>query len=198
MIAEKRRKGLIPPPFHQNSPKQIWYNPLMKTIRHEIAIRQATRGDITSITEVYNYYVEHTSITFDIEPQSLDNREEWFAQFTDSGPHQIVVADVDGIVGGYACSTRLRPKPAYDSTVETTIYVHPQHTGIGLGKALYADLFDRLSNEAVHRAYGVIALPNEASIAIHESFDFKHVGTLNEVGHKFDEYIDVGWYEKAL
>lgn len=170
----------------------------MKTIKHETTIRQATRGDITSITEIYNYYVEHTQVTFDLEPRSHENREEWFAQFSLSGRHQIVVAEVDGVVGGYACSTKLRPKAAYDTTVETTIYVHPQHTGLGLGKVLYEMLFDLLADEDVHRAYGVIALPNDASIALHESFGFKHVGTLSEVGRKFDEYLDVAWYEKAL
>lgn len=170
----------------------------MKAIKHETVIRQATRSDLVSITEIYNYYIEHTPITFDVEAQSLENREEWFAQFGDSGPHQILVGEVDGVVGGYACSTKLRPKPAYDSTVETTIYVHPQHTGLGLGKALYAELLERLAKEDVHRAYGVIAVPNETSIALHESFGYKHVGTLSEAGHKFDEYIDVAWYEKAF
>lgn len=163
-----------------------------------IDLRQAKHGDITQITEIYNYYVEHTQITFDLEPQSLENREEWFSQFADSGPHQIVVAEIDGVIAGYACSTKLRPKPAYHQSVETTIYVHPQHTGQGLGKALYGKLFALLENEEVHRAYGVIAIPNDGSIAIHESFGFKHVGTLSQVGHKFDEYIDVVWYEKAL
>ena len=170
----------------------------MKTEQHNTTIRRAKRGDISSITEIYNYYIEHTQVTFDLVAQSLENREEWFVQFSDSGRYQIVVAEVDGVVGGYACSTQLRPKPAYDSTVETTIYVHPQHTGLGLGKALYGKLLDLLADEDVHRAYGVIAVPNEASVALHESFGYKHVGTLNEVGHKFDEYVDVAWYEKAL
>lgn len=170
----------------------------MKTVKHQPTIRRATRGDLTAITEIYNYYVEHTQITFDLEAQSIENREEWFALFSSTGPHQIVVAEVDGVVGGYACSTKLRPKPAYNTTVETTIYVHPQNTGLGLGKLLYEKLLKLLAGENVHRAYGVIAIPNEASIALHESLGFKHVGTLNEVGYKFDEFIDVAWYEKAL
>jgi phosphinothricin acetyltransferase len=170
----------------------------MKTVKHTTIVRPATRADIASITEIYNYYVVNTRITFDLEAQSLENREEWFAQFADSGPFQIVVAEVDGVVGGYACSTKLRPKPAYFTTVETSIYVHPKHTGLGLGKAMYTALFKQLANEDLHRAYGVIALPNEASIAIHESFDFKHVGTLSEVGYKLGEYVDIVWYEKAL
>ena len=150
-----------------------------------------------SITEIYNYYVEHTRITFDLEPQSLENREEWFAQFASTGRYRCVVAEVD-VVGGYSCSTKLRPKPAYSSTVETSIYVHPSHTGLGLGKGLYGKLFELLEDEEVHRAYGVIAVPNEASIALHESFGYEHVGTLHEAGFKFGEFIDVVWYEKAL
>ncbi|HIA47847.1 MAG TPA: N-acetyltransferase family protein [Candidatus Hydrogenedentes bacterium] len=170
----------------------------MKINHHNTTIRRAKRGDLSSITEIYNYYVEHTQITFDLEPQSLENREEWFSQFDESGAHQIVVAEVDGVIGGYAGSTKLRPKPAYERTIETTIYVHPQHMGLGLGRALYGELFGLLAVEEVHRAYGVIALPNDPSIALHKSFSFKHVGTLNEVGHKFNEYIDVAWYEKAM
>jgi phosphinothricin acetyltransferase len=170
----------------------------MKTVKHQTTIRRATRSDLTAITEIYNHYVEHTRVTFDLEPQSLENREEWFSLFNSTGPHQIVVAEVDDIVGGYACSTKMRPKPAYNTTVETTIYVHPQNIGLGLGKLLYEKLFDLLANEGLHRAYGVIAIPNESSIALHESLGFKHVGTLSEVGYKFDEFIDVAWYEKAL
>ena len=164
----------------------------------EATVRRATRADIARITEIYNYYVEHTSINFDVEPQSFDNREEWFAQFSESGPQQILVAEIDGIVSGYACTTKVRPKQAYLRSVETTVYVHPQHTGRGLGTALYAKLFDLLSDENVHRAYGVIALPNEGSVALHKAFDFKLVGTLSEAGYKFDTYIDVAWYEKAF
>ena len=165
---------------------------------HPPEIRHARMEDIPQITEIYNYYVEHTKITFDLEAQSLENRTEWFAQFKTSGPHQIIVAEVNGVIGGYANSLRVRPKPAYVRSVETSIYVHPQYIGQGLGRELYTKLFALLGKEDVHRVYGVIAAPNEASVALHKAFGFKHVGTLNEAGFKFGDYIDVEWYEKPL
>lgn len=166
--------------------------------QHPPVIRPARAEDIPQITEIYNYYVEHTKITFDLEPQSIENRMEWFRQFAETGPHRVIVAEIDGVIAGYANSLRVRPKPAYVRSVETSIYVHPQHTGQGLGRDLYGKLFELLGDEDVHRVYGVIAVPNESSVALHKSFGFKHVGTLNEAGFKFGDYIDVEWYEKPL
>lgn len=166
--------------------------------QHPPVIRHARLEDIPQITEIYNYYVEHTKITFDLEPRSIDDRTEWFHQFADAGPYRLLVADVNGVIGGYASSLRVRPKPAYMRSVETSIYVHPQQKGQGLGKALYAKLFEFLGNEEVHRAYGVIAVPNEDSVALHKAFGFKHVGTLTEAGYKFGDYVDVEWYEKVM
>ena len=99
---------------------------------------------------------------------------------------------------GYASSSEYRPKAAYDSSVETSIYLHPDHLGKGLGQQLYSHLLDSLKPFRLHRAYAGIAQPNPASVALHTSFDFEHIGTFTEAGHKFGGYHDVAWYEKAL
>lgn len=161
-------------------------------------IRPATEDDVPALTALYNQYIETTAITFDLEPWTVEKRREWFKQFAETGRHQLLVADADGEVEGYACSTKFRPKAAYDTTVETTIYVKQAAHRKGMGRALYAGLFHRLEPEDVHRAIAIITLPNPASIGFHESFSFYHKGTLDEVGRKFGKYWDVSWYEKML
>ncbi len=161
-------------------------------------IRAATDRDLAPITEIYNHYVRETQITFDIEPFTPETRRDWFAQFAESGPHRLLVAELGGTVAGYACSTKVRPKTAYDSSVEVTIYVRNGAEGGGIGRALYTSLFEALTAAEIHRAYALITLPNEASVRIHEAFGFVFMGTMHEVGRKFDQYWDVAWYEKSF
>ncbi|MFQ5843947.1 MAG: GNAT family N-acetyltransferase, partial [Planctomycetota bacterium] len=101
-------------------------------------------------------------------------------------------------VVGYACSTPFRPKPAYRTSVETTVYVAPAATGRGVGGRLYQALFDALAGEELHRAYAGIVPPNPASVALHRRFGFHEVGVAREVGHKLGRYWDVAWFEKGL
>jgi len=161
-------------------------------------IRNATDADLGGITKIYNHYVTETPITFDLQPFEVEQRREWQSQFSETGPHRLLVAESDQNVIGYACSTTVRPKAAYNSSVEVTIYVDPNTKRKGTGRALYTTLFETLAAEGLHRAYAVITLPNDPSIRIHEAFGFKHTGTLHEVGRKFDKYWDVAWYEKDL
>lgn len=161
-------------------------------------IRPATTDDVPAIRDIYNRYVVETPITFDIEPKSLDDRLQWFAQFEESGRHRIFVAELDGAIKGYACTGGLRPKAAYDSSVEVTIYVDIDGKKRGVGRALYTELFAALQDVEIHRAYAVITLPNPASVIIHEQFGFTLMGVMSEVGRKFDKYWDVAWYEKSL
>ncbi len=164
----------------------------------QIPIRHAHPGDLKQITEIYNHYVINSSITFDTTPWSTEDRRSWIAQFNDNSPHQCLVGEIDGKILGYACSSRLRPKPAYDTSVETTIYLHHEATGFGYGRILYQSLIDHLQEQPLHRCYGVIAIPNDASIALHEALGFRHIGTLTEVGYKFNKYWDTVWMEKSL
>ena len=90
-------------------------------------------------------------------------------------------------------------RPAYDQSVETTIYLDPAFVGRGIGQRLYGALLDAIqSEESIHRAYGGIALPNPSSIALHERLGFGFIGTFREVGFKFGKYWDVSWYEKDV
>jgi phosphinothricin acetyltransferase len=99
---------------------------------------------------------------------------------------------------GYAASGALRSRPAYDPSVETSVYVHHDRVGTGIGSRLYAALFAHLERQDVHRAFAGIALPNAASEALHARFGFRHVGTFTEQGRKFGRYWDVAWFEREM
>jgi phosphinothricin acetyltransferase len=163
----------------------------------DVSIRPAARSDLPRLTEIYNYYVIHTPVTFDIEPYTVERREAWFVQFGAVGRHRLLVAENGGGVIGYAGSTRFRPKAAYETTVETTIYCAPEAAGKGIGSRLYAALFEALRGEDIHRFVAGYALPNPATAAIHARFGFKVVGVFSENGRKFGKYWDVCWVERA-
>jgi phosphinothricin acetyltransferase len=164
----------------------------------EIVIRSAIRGDLPRLTELYNYYVVHTPITFDREPYSVEQRETWFSQFGATGRHRLLVAEEDGRILGYAGTTRFRPKAAYETTVETTIYCAQQAIGKGIGSRLYGALFQALQDEDIHRIVAGYTLPNPASAALHERFGFRPVGIFSENGRKFGRYWDVCWTERPV
>ncbi|MCU1599505.1 MAG: family acetyltransferase [Frankiales bacterium] len=153
-------------------------------------IRLATPDDLPSITTIYNHYVRHSHATFDLEP--FADRAEWFSHYG-AAPFWVLVDDE---VTGYATSSVFRTKPAYRSTVETSVYVAPEAVGRGIGRALYADLLARLDEAGVHRCVAGIALPNDASVALHSACGFRPVGTFTEVGFK-GRWVDVAWYERA-
>jgi phosphinothricin acetyltransferase len=161
-------------------------------------IRAATLGDLPRLTEIYNHYVMTTPITFDLEPFTPEQRVPWFEEHTAGGRHQLVVAEEDALVVGFACTGQFRVKRAYDTTVETTIYCAPEATGHGIGTALYGELFNALANEDINRFVAAITLPNDASIALHKRFGFRQVGVFSENGRKFGRYWDVAWLERPM
>jgi phosphinothricin acetyltransferase len=161
-------------------------------------IRAGTERDLPELTALYNHYAVGTHITFDTEPQDVEERRGWLANYATTGRHRLLVAQASGRIVGYATSSRFRVKPGYDTSVETTVYVHPDSTGGGIGRALYDALFAALADEDVHRAYAGIALPNDASVALHVSHGFRHIGTFTEVGHKLGRWWDVAWYERPV
>lgn len=163
-----------------------------------LVTRAARLDDLPRLTEIYNHYVVHSPATFDLEPKTLDQRREWFSQFAEAGRHRLLVAEEDGVILGYAGTMRWRPKPAYDTTVETSIYCAPESVGRGVGGNLYAALFDAIAGENIHRIVAGYVPPNPASAALHERFGFRPVGTFSEVGYKFGRYRDVCWMEKRL
>jgi phosphinothricin acetyltransferase len=161
-------------------------------------IRPATRADLPGLVALYNHYVEHSHVTFDVETFTVATRTPWFDQFDATGPLRLLVAGRPGEPVAYACSTPFKPKAAYEISVETTVYVHPDHVGRGLGRRVYTALLDGLADTGLHGAYGAIALPNRESVSLHDKLGFRHVGTLREVGRKFGRLWDVGWYELRL
>ena len=167
-------------------------------INTRIEVRPATTGDLSAVNDIYNQYVVEAHYTFDLEPMTEEARREWFAHYGEDGRHHLLVAVSDGLVIGYASSSRFRHKPAYETSVETSVYLAPDAVGRGAGSLLYEKLFKALEGEDVHRAYAGIALPNPASIGLHERFGFKRVGHFTEQGRKFGRYWDVAWYEKPL
>jgi len=164
----------------------------------DVVVRAAEASDLEALNDLYNEYVRTTHITFDLEPMTVEARHEWFGHYDTSGRHRLLVADSAGSLIGYAASSRFRPKPGYDTSVETSIYLSPEATGRGVGTRLYESLFAALRGQDIHRAYAGIALPNPASVALHERFGFKRVALFTEQGRKFNRYWDVAWYEKAF
>lgn len=162
-------------------------------------IRHAQPSDLNRLVEIYNYYVTETHVTFDTQPFAVGARTQWFTRFAETGKHRLFVAEADGDVVGYASSLPFKPKPAYGTSVETTIYLDPAHTGNGFGSELYGHLVGELVGEpSLHRAYGGVAQPNPASVALHEKLGFRRVATYHEVGYKFEKFWDVHWYERDL
>jgi phosphinothricin acetyltransferase len=159
-------------------------------------LRPATDADLGAIAEIYGHAVRHSVATFDLGDPPM---EYWAAKIASSerGDH-VLVADAKQRVVGFAYSTAFRPRPAYASTRETSIYLAPDVVGAGLGRRLYSELLDLLRKDGTHAAVAVVAQPNPASNALHESCGFELVGTLREVGRKFDRWVDTRWYELLL
>ena len=162
-------------------------------------IRDGKQEDLPRLLAIYNHYVEHSHVTFDTRLQTLEQRSEWFADFQTEGPYRLLVAEAEGRIHGYASSRVFRARAAYDRSVEASVYLAPESGGRGFGSALYERLLDVLRDEqSVHRVYGGVAIPNEASIALHQRFGFKRVGTFSEVGFKFGRFWDVAWFERGV
>ena len=161
-------------------------------------IRRARESDLPALLDIYNYYVANTHITFDCEPRTLMERLQWFSQFASSGRYQCFVADDGGRAIGWASSSKFKDRAAYDTSIETTVYLAPGEAGRGVGARLYEALFSGLSREDVHRAYGAIAAPNPASTRLHQKIGFERVAGYREVGRKFGRFWDVDVYERAM
>lgn len=163
-----------------------------------VVIRPGVRADLPQIVLIYNHYVVNTHITFDLEAVKLEDRVAWFEDFSTREQYQLWVAEADQVVVGYAHSRAFRPKAAYATSVETTIYMAPDYGVRGVGSKLYQALFTALEKVDVHRAYCAISLPNDVSIGLHLKIGFEPLYTQSEVGRKFGRYYDVRWFEKKF
>ena len=168
---------------------------------NDVTTRAAALSDLPRLAEIYNHYILHTPITFNTKPFSVDGFKEWFEEHSDGKRHRLVVAVENGgarRVIGYAGTGRFRPKEAYETTVETTIYCSHECTQRGVGTLLYRALFEVIAGEDINRVVAGVTLPNPASVKLHERFGFRHVGTFTGNGRKFGKYWDVAWFERAL
>jgi phosphinothricin acetyltransferase len=164
----------------------------------DIAIRRAQQGDVAALTGIYNHYVRETAITLDTVERDEAGAKAWFAGFADTGRYQCFVAARGGQPVGWASSHVYNPRAGYDPTVAASIYLAPDATGQGLGRRLYATLFNALAGEDIHAVFGGITLPNEASVGLHRSLGFAEAGIYREVGRKFGRFWDVATFLKAF
>src|ERR1700730_2406202 len=132
-----------------------------------VSVRPASIDDLPSLTEIHNYYIINTHITFDVQPYTPEQRVPWFNDHCDGKRYRILVACGSGTgVLGYACTGRFRTKAPYDTTVEASVACKPEAVGRGLGRLLYGALFDAIADQDINRIVAGIAQPNPASNAL--------------------------------
>ena len=156
-------------------------------------IRNVQIEDAQQLLDIYNYYVVNTVVTFDLEPLSLDVFKEKIT--TVSSDYPFLVYEENSEILGYAYGSKFRPKPAYNNTVESTVYLKHGYQGKQIGSKLYEELLYLLKQKNTHVVLGVLTLPNQASVKLHEKFNFEKVAHLKDAGLKFGEWQDVGFWQ---
>ena len=156
-------------------------------------IRPVTIEDAQQLVDIYNYYVTHSIVTLDLLPFSVQDFEDKIRTISNQFP--FIVYEENNEVLGYAYANTFRTKPAYNKTVELTIYLKQNILGKQLGKKMYAELIGLLKAENYHVLIGGLTLPNDASVKLHEGFGFEKVAHFREVGFKFDKWHDVGFWQ---
>lgn len=159
-------------------------------------VRPFAPGDEDGIAGIYNHYIRNTVITFEEEPLSAQQMRERIQGYLVDYPW--FVCELDGRIAGYSYAGKFHPRAAYRHTVETTVYVRTGCERRGMGKALYEPLFAHLAARGCHVALAAIALPNDASVGLHEALDFRKVGHFCEVGRKLGRWVDVGYWQRQL
>jgi phosphinothricin acetyltransferase len=167
------------------------------TDTNDIAIRAARESDLPALVAITNHYIAHTNAQFTTELQTVEGRKSWYAGHG-SGRYRLLVAKGRTGILGCAYSSRYRPTPAFDTTVETSIYLQPDCRGSGVGFRLYSALLDILAAEDVHLAVAGVAQPNAASNALHRKCGFEEVGTFREYARKRGEWISSTWFQKLI
>jgi phosphinothricin acetyltransferase len=160
-----------------------------------LVVRAAEPGDAAACASIYAPLVRDTWISFELEVPDEAEMARRIAEYSQS--HAWLVADADGAVAGYAYGSPHRTRAAYSSSCDVAVYVEATRAGQGFGRALYAELLERL-RPAYHAAFAGIALPNEASVGLHEAMGFAPVGIYREVGWKLGAWRDVGWWQRVL
>ncbi len=162
----------------------------------KLEIRLATPADLGDISDIYNHYVVYSTATYQIEPETLEDRRIWFANH--AAAHPVTVAQLDGRTVGWGSLTRFHARAAYDATVENSVYVHPEFQRQGVGRALLADLIARASAIGHHTIIAGISADQVPSMRLHEVFGFVEVARLREVGFKYGRWLDVIYMQLML
>jgi phosphinothricin acetyltransferase len=160
-------------------------------------IRDAIADDAQAIAAIYNPYIADTTISFEEQPVTDADMARRIADVQEAGLPWLVI-EQDHAVLGYAYATKWRVRHAYRFSVESSVYLAPRAAGRGLGTMLYTALLERLRAQGCHLVIGGVALPNAASVALHEKMGFEQVANFREVGFKFERWIDVGYWQKIL
>jgi len=164
---------------------------------HSTTVRAATHADAGAVAAIYNHYVLQTVVTFEEEPVTSDEMSRRIDEVR-AASLPWFVAERAGAIAGYAYASRWKARSAYRFSSEVTVYLAPEQGRRGIGSALYAELLSALRASGVHAAIGGIALPNDASVALHERFGFKKVAHFEQTGFKFNRWIDVGYWQLIL
>ena len=159
-------------------------------------IRPARTDDAAATAAIYNDEVTGSTVTFDLVTRSVEEQAEWLG--ARAGALEVVVAEIDGEVAGFASLSPYRDRPAYRTTVEDSIYVHRDHRGAGVGRALLAEIIDVASARGFHSVMARIVGGHDVSIRLHRSLGFELVGVEREVGRKFGRWLDVAVMQKLL
>lgn len=160
-------------------------------------LRAATPDDAAAVAAIYGHYVRESAVTFELDPPSAEEMRARIEAAAGRYPW-IVAQGEDGSLAGYAYACAFRPRAAYRFAVETTVYLRPDSTGRGLGAMLYRPLLRTLVAQGYTQAIAAIALPNAASVAVHERLGFVHAGTYVRVGWKLGRWLDVGLWQRAM
>ena len=159
-------------------------------------IRPATVADAARCAEIYAPFVTDSWVSFELDAPDADEMSGRIAKVLNS--YDWLVAESDGEVLGYAYGSEHRTRGAYQTSCDVAVYIDPGQARQGLGRALYEALLPRLKARKIHAAFAGIALPNEASIALHRAMGFELVGTYREVGWKMGGWRDVAWFQRLL
>ncbi|OBW99808.1 GNAT family N-acetyltransferase [Gallibacterium genomosp. 1] len=158
-------------------------------------IRPAQQQDLPALLDIYNHEIINGVATFDLQPKSLIERQNWFDEHNKNN-HPLLIAERDGEVLGYASLSRYAEKAAYNSTVELSVYIAPSARRQGIASQLMSAIIELAKKDAAtHLIVSLITGTNLASITLHQKFGFNKVGTLHQVGYKHEQFLDVHIYE---
>lgn len=161
-------------------------------------IRPAKLSDLGVLCEIRNHYIAHSNALFETVLETVEGRTPWFQRYSTQGPHRILVAEQEGSVVGYVSSSKYRDGEFFSKTVELSVFVDAKVQAKGIGTSLYSAIFKILEDEKIHCVLAGVALPNDASVALHKKFGMEEVGVFREYAIKNGQYFSSMWLQKRL